>query len=69
VRGQGRAAEIFHPFFRNAIYREDVIEGLLAMAYNWSTLPPQMAVVNGGQRRCRGWISQAWQTQAFQICR
>lgn len=39
-------AELFHPFYRAIIYRDDVIEGALALAQRWDEFPQQ--VINFG---------------------
>ena len=39
-------AEIFHPFYRSVIHRDDVVEGALALASRWDEFPQQ--VINFG---------------------
>lgn len=38
---QGEEAELFHPFVRAIIHRDDVIEGALALAKRWEEFPEQ----------------------------
>lgn len=42
----GKKAELFHPFYRSIIHRNDVIEGALALADHWDDFPQQ--VINFG---------------------
>jgi dTDP-4-dehydrorhamnose reductase len=44
--GRDEEAEIFHPFKRAVIYREDVVEGALALARRWGEFPH--SVINFG---------------------
>jgi dTDP-4-dehydrorhamnose reductase len=39
-------AEVFHPFYRSVIHRDDVVEGALALASRWDEFPQQ--VINFG---------------------
>lgn len=39
-------ASIFHPFYRSVIHRNDVVEGVIALARNWHDVPQQ--VINFG---------------------
>ena len=42
-------AELFHPFFRAIVHREDVIEGALALAIRWNEVPEQIINFGGPQ--------------------
>ena len=42
----GKRAELFHPFYRSIIHRNDVIEGALALAEHWDDFSQQ--VINFG---------------------
>lgn len=42
-------AELFHPFFRAIVHRDDVVEGVLALAARWTEVPEQ--VINFGGSR------------------
>jgi nucleoside-diphosphate-sugar epimerase len=35
-------AELFHPFYRAIIHRDDVVEGALALAQRWEEFPQQV---------------------------
>jgi len=37
----GASAEIFHPFFRSVVYREDVVAGALGLAAQWDEVSEQ----------------------------
>jgi dTDP-4-dehydrorhamnose reductase len=39
-------AEIFHPFYRSVVYRDDVVEGVLALAIRWNEF--QEKILNFG---------------------
>jgi len=39
-------AEVFHPFFRSIIFRDDVIQGVLALATRWDEIPEK--IINFG---------------------
>lgn len=39
-------AEVFHPFYRAAVHRDDVVDGALALALRWDEFPQQ--VINFG---------------------
>ncbi len=45
---QGTEAEVFDPFVRAVVHREDVVEGLLALARPWDGLPAQRVFNFGG---------------------
>lgn len=36
---RGEEAEIFHPFYRAVIHRDDVVEGAIALAQRWDEFP------------------------------
>lgn len=42
-------ADIFHPFFRAIVHRDDVIEGALALAALWDHVPEQIINFGGPQ--------------------
>ncbi|WP_431482876.1 NAD-dependent epimerase/dehydratase family protein [Pseudomonas solani] len=42
-------AELFHPFFRAIVHREDVIQGALALATRWNEVPEQIINFGGPQ--------------------
>lgn len=39
-------ADLFHPFFRAVVYRDDVVEGALALAKHWNKVPER--IINFG---------------------
>ena len=43
---RGEEVELFHPFFRAFVHRDDVVEGVLALATRWEMFPQQ--VINFG---------------------
>lgn len=43
---RGEVAELFHPFYRAVVHRNDVIEGALALAKHWDEFPQQ--IINFG---------------------
>ena len=43
---RGEEAEIFHPFYRAVVHRDDVVQGALALARRWDDFP--QAVLNFG---------------------
>lgn len=43
---RGEEAEIFHPFYRSVIHRDDVIEGAIALAQRWDEFPQD--IINFG---------------------
>ncbi len=43
---RGEEADLFHPFYRAIIHRNDVVEGALALAERWDEFPQQ--VINFG---------------------
>lgn len=43
---QGVEAEIFHPFYRAIIHRDDVVQGALALAQRWDEIPQN--IINFG---------------------
>lgn len=42
-------ADLFHPFFRAIIHRDDVLEGALALAERWDEIPEQIINFGGPQ--------------------
>lgn len=43
---RGEEAELFHPFYRAIVHRDDVVEGALALAQRWGEFP--QPVINFG---------------------
>lgn len=42
-------ADVFHPFFRAIVHRDDVVEGALALAKHWDEVPEQVINFGGPQ--------------------
>lgn len=42
-------ADLFHPFFRAIVHRDDVVEGALALAKHWDEVPEQVINFGGPQ--------------------
>lgn len=42
-------ADLFHPFFRAIVYRDDVVAGALALAKRWAEMPEQVINFGGPQ--------------------
>ena len=42
-------ADLFHPFFRAIVHRDDVVEGALALAARWDDVPEQVINFGGPQ--------------------
>lgn len=42
-------AELFHPFYRAIIHRNDVVEGALALATRWNEVPQQVINFGGSE--------------------
>lgn len=42
-------ADLFHPFFRAIVHRDDVVEGALALAARWDEFPEQVINFGGPQ--------------------
>lgn len=50
---QGATAEIFHPFVRAVVHREDVVDGVLALARRWDAHPQSVFNFGGPQALSR----------------
>jgi nucleoside-diphosphate-sugar epimerase len=42
-------ADLFHPFYRAIVHRDDVVEGALALAVSWDDVPEQIINFGGPQ--------------------
>lgn len=42
-------ADLFHPFYRAIVHRDDVVEGALALAARWDDVPEQVINFGGAQ--------------------
>ncbi len=45
----GEVAEIFHPFYRAVIYRDDVVKGAIALAQRWDEFPQNIINFGGSE--------------------
>jgi len=43
---RGEEAELFHPFYRAIVHRDDIVDGALALARRWEDFPQQ--IINFG---------------------
>lgn len=66
---RGGEADIFHPFYRAVIHRDDVIDGALALAQRWSEFPQQIINFGGPQVLARTEFAQALQASVLQDLR
>jgi nucleoside-diphosphate-sugar epimerase len=46
---RGEEADLFHPFYRAIVHRDDVVEGALALAARWHETPEQIINFGGSQ--------------------
>jgi nucleoside-diphosphate-sugar epimerase len=46
---QNQEADLFHPFFRAIVHRDDVVNGALALAARWDEVPEQVINFGGPQ--------------------
>ncbi len=46
---RGEEADLFHPFFRAIVHRDDVVAGALALAERWHEIPEQIINFGGPQ--------------------
>lgn len=69
---RGVCAEIFDPFVRSVVYREDVVDTILAMALDWPALQNGVLNVGGPEALSRAAYAStlrdvAWPKLAFQV--
>jgi nucleoside-diphosphate-sugar epimerase len=58
-------AEIFHPFYRSVIYRNDVVDGLIELALNWDIHPDCIFNFGGSQLLSRVDMASALKDLVF----
>lgn len=46
---RGEEAELFHPFYRAIVHRDDVVEGAIALAHRWDEFPQQVINFGGSE--------------------
>jgi len=44
---KGEEAELFHPFYRAVVHRDDIVDGTLALAQRWEGFPQQILNFGG----------------------
>lgn len=54
-------AEIFHPFYRAVIHRDDVVDGALALALRWDEVPQQVINFGGPEILARSEFAEIMQ--------
>lgn len=60
-----KIAEIFHPFYRAVVHRDDVIEGVIGLALHWDRYPQAVINMGGPEIISRIQFSQELQAGAF----
>lgn len=58
-------AELFHPFYRAIVHRNDVVEGVLALAQHWDEFPQQVINFGGPDVLSRMDFAECLQCNAF----
>jgi nucleoside-diphosphate-sugar epimerase len=61
----GDEVELFHPFYRSIVHRNDVIEGALALAEHWERFPQQVINFGGPELLSRIDFAQILKQYAF----
>lgn len=56
---RGEEAEIFHPFYRSVVHRDDVVQGAIALAQRWDEFPQSVINVGGPEVISRIEFAQA----------
>lgn len=62
---RGEEAEIFHPFYRAVIHRDDVIQGSLALASRWDEFSEQIINFGGPEVLARTEFAEAMQQKVL----
>lgn len=62
---RGEEADIFHPFYRSVIHRQDVIDGVLALAQRWDEFPGAVVNFGGPEALARTEFAQSLQELAL----
>ncbi|WDZ80922.1 sugar nucleotide-binding protein (plasmid) [Ensifer adhaerens] len=65
----GARADIFHPFFRSAIYRDDVIAGICSLARDWDRFEYPVVNFGGPEMVSRKMIADSLQALALPALR
>jgi dTDP-4-dehydrorhamnose reductase len=62
-------AEVFHPFYRAVIHRDDVVEGALALALRWEEFPQQVINFGGPEILARTGFAETMQQTVLPLLR
>ena len=62
---RGEEAEIFHPFYRAVIHRDDVVEGAIALAQRWDEFPQSIINFGGPEVLARTEFAKILQSTAL----
>lgn len=66
---RGEEAELFHPFYRAVVYRDDVVDGALALAQRWEEFPQQVLNFGGPEVLSRIQYAECLQRTALPYLR
>ena len=62
---RGEEAELFHPFFRSIVHRDDVVQGALALADRWNEVPESIINFGGPATLSRVGFAECVQANAL----
>jgi len=62
---RGEDAELFHPFYRAIVHRDDVVEGALALAQRWDDFPQHVINFGGPEVLSRIDFAECLKCNAF----
>lgn len=63
--GRNEEVEIFHPFYRAIIHRDDVVQGAIALALNWDEFPQNVINFGGPEVLSRTEFANILQDEVF----
>ena len=66
---RGEEAEIFHPFLRAVLHRDDVVQGALALAQRWDEFPQSVINFGGPEVISRVEFAQALRDSVLSVLR
>jgi dTDP-4-dehydrorhamnose reductase len=66
---RGEEADIFHPFYRAVVHRQDVIDGVLALAQRWEEFPGAVFNFGGPEALARTEFAHSLQQLALPALR
>jgi len=61
----GQPAELFHPFLRSVVHRDDVVDAVIALALRWDEFPDAVLNVGGPQTISRVEFADTLRTAAL----